>query len=509
MRIALVNLPLQWGERPEEKSRALGLGYLASSLMVNGFTVEILDCHNEQLTINITKDRIFKFNPDMIGISMIDQTIPRLSEFLIELLNFHGHITIGGYGATFWKEKLLATYPQINSVIIGEGEITISKLAYKLSQELPWKNTKGIAFMEDGKIHITPSRELISDLDSLPLPVRNGVTDAEVIAASRGCYANCNFCSINNFYRLSIGEIKRYRDPIKVVDELESLNGKWTEYIMFSDDNFLGLERARKGWIKMFTSEIKRRNLSLIFSIQSRVNDIKADLLADLYSVGLRYVGLGIESNSVRMLKDFNKGTTPQLNRFAVDTLKNLRIYYNVFIILYDAYTTLDELYENLDFLESIDYSANPAHFRKPVSTLNRLMIFPGTKSFQDYYEKRLLNQDNFIYNWKFVNNEVSVYYNMMQKWIGSITSKFLSCESLRLNRILQKEGNLGLSRQVYNLSKSYLISEIAMMKDMISALKEEREPHIVLEKYSQISMQIIQHLNELKNKVLESNEKV
>lgn len=503
MKVALVNPPQIWGMKPLEKGRAPAIEYLASLVESKNYKVDVINAFKYRLKLNDLLSILLSGNYDVIGITSIDATLDSVVELCNSLNEFKGHLCLGGYGATFWSKELLQKNKRIDSIVIGEGELTFLELLNKLKNNEDWTNISGIAYLKDGVYNRTKPRELISDLDAIPFPVRRDTTDVEMINSSRGCYANCSFCNIINFYKESPGERIRIRDPRKVVEEIETTIGKWQEYLLFSDDNFLGIDKKNPGWIDTFISEIKRRKLNFIFFIQTRPNDLKEDVLIKLYEVGLRYVGLGIESNCKRMLKDFRKGTTPEINLNAIKLLKKLRITHNVYFILFDPFTTIDEIQTNLDFLEEIDYCSNPVHFRKPVSTFPKIIAFPGSDIFKEYMQKGIITKHGYSYDWEFVNSNLSEFYQVLTKWKDEVAFNFINAESIILSRFFRANNQLGITRNIYHLSRKFIKIDLKFMNALVQYYKANPNnldsPFQLIESFKDESNAIIEKLYEYK----------
>ena len=121
----------------------------------------------------------------------------------------HLIITAGGPGATFSYNTILEK-TEVDYCIIGEGEITSRELLDNISNP---ENVAGLAYIKNGKTVLTPCREQIKELDSIPLPDRsffdieryiqcNKTSEGQFknfratnIIAGRGCPYNCTYCS--------------------------------------------------------------------------------------------------------------------------------------------------------------------------------------------------------------------------------------------------------------------------------------------------------------------------
>ncbi|MCK4816764.1 cobalamin-dependent protein, partial [bacterium] len=206
-----------------EEWENIGLRSIAAFLNEHSVKVEILPCDK------IPKENILSIiqreKPKIVGFSLIFQRM--LYEFadLIDYLRQNGvttHFTIGGHFPSIEFKNTLKSIQGLNSVIRGEGEETLLELFHHLDKPDSWKQIKGFSYLSDEEIMVTPPRPLIQNLNNLPHPVRidQVVTQRGLglcsILASRGCYYNCSFCSIHQFYSGSPGPKRRSRSPTNV-----------------------------------------------------------------------------------------------------------------------------------------------------------------------------------------------------------------------------------------------------------------------------------------------------
>jgi hypothetical protein len=197
---------------------------------------------------------------------------------------------------------------------------------------------------------------LIEDLDALPFPGRTqdqlAVTGGNILG-SRGCYGNCTFCCINNFY--GAGCQWRGRSPENIFDEAHMLLTMLHEhYLYFVDANFFG--PGRNGQARVETiAQLLSSEKGLTFGMECRVNDIQTDSLRTLVDAGLRNVFLGVESASPSALKRMRKQTTNEQTINALTLLRNHGIEPHIGFIMFDPDSDLHDIRSNFDFLTSHD----------------------------------------------------------------------------------------------------------------------------------------------------------
>lgn len=381
--IVLVNAQCrQSGQRG--KLEHLGLGYLASTLLSYGYQMEMLDANFNDWTAEETARRIQAHPSRVVGFSVFLNNVRQTLQ-VIEMLKSRGdkrHITLGGHHPTFNYEEILANIPGINSIIIGEGEITLLEMMKRLSEGRDWTEVPGIAFRDKGgKIIRNACQPLISNLDSIPFPYREPYADhlrqqqMATVLSSRGCYGACSFCSIRSFYNLASGKPWRARSAKNVVDEIEDLVRRYgIQHIEFVDDNLIGTGKQGRERARSLGEEIIRRGLHISFLFICRANDINEELLFFLKKAGLSKVDIGVESWIPSHLAVFNKKLTVEDNRRAIDILKKLELANRFYLVPSNPYASIGELCQNMAEVEQVglSYFPDPAIF-------NRLVVFKGS----------------------------------------------------------------------------------------------------------------------------------
>ena len=341
----------------------LGLGYLTSVLLQHGFGCEIID-------INLGPDTILKCirsrQPLVVGFSLIFQYyLPKFAA-LAEYLRSRGvdcHMTVGGHYPSLSYEQVLEQIPQLDSVVLFEGEFTLLELVQVIAKREEWRETPGIAYNRDNRTVVNPLRPLVSDLDALPFPYRPSFASETLgrkiqpILATRGCPRNCVFCSIREFYDRAPGKSVRRRSPVNVVQEMRELHEEHNVSIfLFQDDDFPVLGKAGKRWVSAFIEEIQRNQLQgkIAWKISCRVDEIDTDLFKRMKNAGLYMVYLGIESGTNEGLQTLNKQVSVSDILQAVAKLRQLDLLFAYGYMLFDPGSTFDSVRANIRFLGHI-----------------------------------------------------------------------------------------------------------------------------------------------------------
>jgi len=378
-------------------SSCLLSGYAGGVLQNEGHEVEIVEGFLDRLSYDQIEAAVAGFKPDILGVHMVYHWQTDLALFgFLEKMKGTGlapYITAFGFYPTIAFADILQECPAVHSVIVGEPEMTFAELAKAVSGRV---GPEGVLELDGGMPGLAvrdslggvacKRRELVSDLDSLPFPIR---TEAlyrlpEVnLQGSRGCYGGCTFCYINPFYGL--GSRWRGRSPENIAAEIDGImSEQGTRYFYFTDPNFFGpglkgQERARR-----LAALLKPRNIR--FGIEARVNDIHDDTIGALVEAGLRHILIGLESGRDESLKRMNKMTTVAQNERAIGILRKHGIEPNIGFIMFEPDSTLEDVRTNFEFLKRNELLNNLAITANVL--YHHQIILKGTRAFQQLQQE-------------------------------------------------------------------------------------------------------------------------
>jgi len=370
-------------------SSCLHSGYIAGLLIREGHEVEIIEGFLDGLDYQEIERRVKVWQPDMVGVHMVYhwQTDTALYNFLqkVKAEKLSSYITAYGYYPTTDFADILKQCPDIDSVILGEPELTFAKVVQALTGQDSLEEFPGLAQRDNSGTIVSQRRELVSDLNALPFPVR---TEAlfrlpEVnLQGSRGCYGGCTFCYINPFY--GQGSQWRGRTPENIISEIDDLIAQHQiENFYFTDPNFFGPgERGQQRALRLATL-LKSRNIQ--FGIEARVNDIHDETVSALVEAGLRHILIGLESGSDSSLKRINKMTTVAQNERAIKILRKYGIEPNIGFIMFEPDSSLVDIRVNFEFLKRNDLMKNLAITANML--YHHLIVLKGTKAHRDLQE--------------------------------------------------------------------------------------------------------------------------
>jgi len=357
----------------------MGLMYVSATLERAGYSVEILDADILALTIEQTIDEIIKRPAMVIGFSVMQRALPSV-RLLAEELRSKGvisHMCCGGFTATLSARHILEQIPAIDSIVLGEGEITFFHLIKAIKEASDWRFVPGVAFRQNDEVVINQPAIKI-DIDVLPWPSRDLLTvcfektNYATILASRGCYGICTFCSNQAFERASIGSNWRGRNSVDIVDEIERLKITHDVRVFkFNDPNLFGPGLKGRKHVVDICNEIIIRNLGDLHLMGfCRSNDIDIEVAQLMKQAGFERILIGIESADPAVLRLFRKGESLQTICQSIEILHQVGIDIVPGFMIFNPYTTIETLEIDLNFLETYGF----------MPTLSKsLRIFDGT----------------------------------------------------------------------------------------------------------------------------------
>lgn len=244
---------------------------------------------------------------NMVGARTILQEIGKAAPDLTTILV--------GLHPSALPEKTLTDEP-VDLVCQGEGFYTLLDLL----SGADYKSIKGLWYREEGRQICNPRAELVEPND-LPMPAWdllpmdryrahnwhcfghiNDRTPYGVVYTSLGCPFNCSFCCINAIF----GKHRiRYRDPKKVVEEIDYLvNNYGIKNLKIIDEMF---DLNEKHVIELCELIIER-GYDLNVWAYARVDTINERKLKKMKQAGINWLGIGFESGVKKIRDRVSKG---------------------------------------------------------------------------------------------------------------------------------------------------------------------------------------------------------
>lgn len=295
------------------------LGYLATSIIMEGYDVEILDAAKDKLppekVANIVKSR----SADIVGFYLLSPLVESVRFYADEVKRIYPDalIIVGGPHPTFEPEHTLRTLKSVDLACVGDGEEAIVQIKKKKPSEIPnlvWRNgdeviTNSRRFVDINKYPM-PAWDLLKPdtYPTLPIGIFSEKKRIAQIIATRGCPFPCSFCGVPTIS----GKIIRTRKPEYIVSEMEVLVSKFgIEEIHIIDDN---ITAAPRRWLIDVLKTIIDARLPVKLALPSgiRIDLLDEQLLELMQKAGFYAFAVGIESANQKTLDTMKKKLTIQ-----------------------------------------------------------------------------------------------------------------------------------------------------------------------------------------------------
>lgn len=402
----------------------VSLAQLSACLKQEGHETAVLDLSIKKTRTVGTRiiEYLRRYKPDYVGITFttpLDHEATRIARF-IKRTDPGVIIVAGGPHPSIATGEVVAS-GAFDIVVSGEGEQTLVEIL----NGVPLERVRGIGFLKDGQPVVNPDRELVQDLDTLPMPDysiyelrdyhvprlnsrRNPVAAMET---SRGCVFNCLFCSKHVFKQKF-----RAKSPARVVDEMLHLARQGFREIHVWDDGFS--TNVARG--KDICKEIIRRRLTIPWNIYNgiRVDRLDEELFRLLKAAGCYRVALGVESGSQEILDRVHKSVKISQIIRAFKMARDAGLETVAFCVFGFPGETTTTMNATIQLMNAI---------RPTIPKLSFFMPLPGTEIFEEWDRQGIISSKdwrNYIYHLpdKVYNHPtldwetLSKYYNLFYR---------------------------------------------------------------------------------------------
>lgn len=348
-----------------------GIALLAAINIRDGHLVQVFDANAWRLGPEVVREVCTADEWDIIAIGGITTAYGSIKQILAIAREAcpKAVIALGGGVLTSLPREMMTWLPMVDVGCIGEGFITWPEICAMVDAgKRDWAQIRGtISRGENGTFVLSPARELLHDLDSLPYPAWDLFPLEEVyfnnsqllfseegmmakrrldVNTSYGCSLICRYC-----YHLGIagdmryvtdqnGEanvqfdvpeahsrIIRYHSPEYVVKMIRHMVDTYrVDFIGFMDENLMTMDKySGRTWMKRICELIHEYDLApkphddgtwdgIRWSGTSHASLITEDVLTTMRAAGCSGLIYGYESFSPHVLKTIGKGSTPKNN---------------------------------------------------------------------------------------------------------------------------------------------------------------------------------------------------
>ena len=376
--------------------------------------------------------------PEIIGISWLFSTQNSSIDLIIKTVKKYNKnlpIIVGGPHPSADPIQTLKDNSDIDMVVFGEGELTFKEILDLGGKNLDKIN--GLAYRQNEKIIKNSPRQLIDNLDLLPIPRRQKdiinnyskqkiyqtiysklnklklpdkmkmsissiasslpyldliyyklynqklqhyLPEADIIT-SRGCPNHCTFCAIHNVW----GHRWRMRSAKHILKEIELLVKKFgIKHLNFQDDNF-NVSKART--IEICQEIVKNKyNISILAPAGAFVPTLDEEVLTWLKKAGLAVLRMSIESGNQKILDNVIKKRIDLAQvKNIVNICKKLGIYTEGAFIFGIPGETIENMQESLKYAESVGFNRIVKFIFQP---------FPNTELYQTCLDNNYLIEE-------------------------------------------------------------------------------------------------------------------
>jgi len=375
----------------------LGFGYLAAIARQHGAEVRIIDAtapyatYTEEDIIRICQE----FKPDAIGLVFMTSHIYKSYDIARKLKPLHIPIIGGGYHASKFPEEVLAR--DVDIVMRGETDITITELIEYLRGEKSLADIKGISFKLAGEIINNPLQEKIRDLNAIPLPARDAFSlrdfarsDKEIknvmstIITSRGCPYECTFCA-------SQSSGYRFRSTENIIQEIRQIKQQYGTTNFYLIDDTINVHRKR---LLELCEGLKKEHI--VWRCNARFDLMDEELLRTMKDAGCIHISFGVESGDAEVLKRMKKKLTPEEIRKKAKLVHDVGIGQTVNFMFGFPFEKPESIRNTVRLIKQIE------PYVSDFQRAGLLIPFPGTTLYDEFkdqynYDRWWLQPQNFM----------------------------------------------------------------------------------------------------------------
>jgi len=479
-------------------------GILASIVDQKGGQVAILDLNALRMNYDgafvpdkIIQEEILSEKWDLIGIGGLTSTYGRIKYLckLIKKLNPQSIFIGGGGWSTYNPTEILQLIPELDMICIGEGEETFSELYDEISSsgKMDYEKINGLCLRDKNSFIFTQPRALISDLDTVPLPLYD-ILELDIYFRysalpyskesymskrrfstvwERGCPRGCTFCSHNGMSRIDLQNIygdgnrktgeelvrisdkendtfqlpARWPSPEYAVNNIQVLKDRFNlDFFMAVDENMTSNLKWTKEFCKLYldsglSESVKWGTLGDAPSVATH-----PEIVQVMKDAGCTYISFGFESASDKVLNnDIKKGQTRDHLQKTINAIKSSGLRPITTFMIGNPTEDINDLLETVDFWIQNNAIVDPFICTPYVGS----PIFYDNKDFilEQYDERlKLVNEGKFQVEKELVD---SWKLNAMDKFMhecgdafdytATVSQNFTIAELYALKRFMYK----------------------------------------------------------------------
>jgi radical SAM superfamily enzyme YgiQ (UPF0313 family) len=339
----------------------LGMMYLAAYLRRReSVDVRIIDMSPARMAYENLGQEIRNYRPDWLGISALtfeSDGLHRVAAIAKEVRP-DLPVVVGGPHPSAYTNQVMND-KHIDYTVIGEGELTADDLSQALRTHGSVDIIDGLAWRENGSVHVNPRLRYIENLDAMPYPAwdlidipryrkfvrmsRCGISNYMVLFTSRACPYQCLYC------HKIFGKDFRARSPENVLAEIQMLHDTYgvREFEIIDDIFNCDLPRAKR-----IFDLIAETGMKIRFTLPNGFRGDHADeeFFAKARRAGAVFMAFAVETASPRLQKMLRKNIQlDKINR-NIGLARKEGIFCQGFFMLGFPSETREELLTTIDF---------------------------------------------------------------------------------------------------------------------------------------------------------------
>ncbi len=311
--------------RPRSYMQDHGLGLLRTILHQSGLPTDLASTRSARSWDELVP-HLRGYEMLLMNVRSYTYPVARRAAELFKELNPTGTVVVGGLHATVALDEMRAV-PHFDHICRGPGEgviVDLVKSPESFPRVLEGRSAKSMAEwpMIDRELWPKPAYRRLFARNPWPLePKKWGPPPLATILTSRVCPWRCAFCNENS-YIPNMG-----RKPVEaVIDELNFLDRKYgpIRTVVIHDSMFFQNPTYLREWIDKYPRLARK---PWPYWAAGRADTVRAwpELFERLVlETNWRWISIGLESGSDRVLRTLNKECTEEDNAFAIDLINQL-----------------------------------------------------------------------------------------------------------------------------------------------------------------------------------------
>ncbi|RMH07596.1 MAG: radical SAM protein [Nitrospirae bacterium] len=308
---------------------------------------------------HLVKPAIVAEQPDVVGISIVlQQQIFSSMTFcaLIKQQFPHIHVTIGGNTVTRLRDVLPQTpklFALFDSAVMFEGETAFLRLVEALGSNGDLSSVPNLMYRDESGIHTSPLT-CAEDLSELPPPDFDGLPLEKYFVpdrilpylATRGCYwGRCEFCDHGEGYTAGY----RSKKIQQIIEEIRYLRDKYRAYhFHFTDESY------PPALFRKLTKKLNEHQMGIAWTTHMRFEKslLDEEVWKEAQQSGCKFLHMGYESGSERVLQLMDKATTTDVIRRSLELSAKHGVWNHVMGFFGFPGETYEEAKFSMQFLE-------------------------------------------------------------------------------------------------------------------------------------------------------------